>query len=151
MLTSTSSRPKRSLLHDRDELGGFDTENLLVEDQVAIMPPGHRLAGRSALVMADLAGEPLARSAGGRIYDPTGALVREGGQLMQLIALGRAICVVPASIHGHMRSDLVSVPVLDASATTLLLAWQEGSRSRALAAFVRVAAAVASGDRADAV
>ncbi|MGH3381701.1 MAG: LysR substrate-binding domain-containing protein, partial [Actinoallomurus sp.] len=138
------------LLHDRDELGGFDTENLLVEEQVAIMPPGHRLAGRSALIMADLEGEPLARSEGGRIYDPTGALVREGGQLMQLIALGRAICVVPASIHGHMRSDLVSVPVLDAPATTLLLAWPEGSRSRALAAFVRVAAAVASGDRAGA-
>jgi hypothetical protein len=38
--------------------------------------------------------------------------------------------------------------VLDAAPTTLLLAWAESSRSRALGAFVRVAAAVATGDRA---
>jgi DNA-binding transcriptional LysR family regulator len=72
-------------------------------------------------------------------------------RLMQLIALGRAVSVVPTSIRGHLRSDLVSVPVLDAPATTLVLAWPEGSRSRALAAFVRVASAVAARDHADAV
>ena len=139
------------LLHDRNDLRGFDTEDLLVEDQVAILPRGHRLAGRQAVVMADLAGEPLSYSSGGRIYDAAGTPVREGGQLMQLIALGRAVSVVPTSIRGHLRSDLVSVPVLDAPATTLVLAWPEGSRSRALAAFVRVASAVAARDHADAV
>jgi hypothetical protein len=63
---------------------------------------------------------------------------------MQLIALGEAITVVPESVFGQLRRDLVCVPVLDAPTTTVLLAWPEQSVSRSLAAFVRAAAKVAA-------
>lgn len=91
--------------------------------------------------MADLDGEPLPRwpedIAGGSFG------IVESGQLMHLVALGRAVAVVPRSIRGNLRHDLVGVPVPDAPPTTLVLAWPQDARSRALAAFVRTAAEVA--------
>jgi len=45
-------------------LAGFDTEDLLTEQQVAILPAGHPLGARTSLTMADitdLADLPLAR------------------------------------------------------------------------------------------
>lgn len=42
-----------------DDLGGFDTELLLIQDQVAVLHRGHRLADRAALVLADLDDEPI--------------------------------------------------------------------------------------------
>jgi hypothetical protein len=45
---------------------------------------------------------------------------------------------------GHRRHDLACVPVLDAAPTTVLIAWPQHSRSRAVAAFVRAATAVAA-------
>jgi DNA-binding transcriptional LysR family regulator len=62
---------------------------------------------------------------------------------MQLVALGRTVAVVPASVRSQLRADLTCVPVADAAPTTLVLAWPEGRRSRALAAFVRTAVATA--------
>ncbi|MEQ7127882.1 hypothetical protein ABN034_25635 [Actinopolymorpha sp. B11F2] len=63
---------------------------------------------------------------------------------MQLIALGQVIAALPESVRDHLRHDLVHVPVIDAEPTTLVLAWPEGSRSRALATLVRAAACVAA-------
>lgn len=126
---------------------GLATEELVRERQVAVLPAGHRLAGRDAVSLADLDGEVRARPAhGDRPGD--GPEVHDGGQLMQLIALGRAVAVVPASVRGLLRGDLTAVPVRDADPTTLVLAWPETSRSPRLAAFVRsatTAAAAAAG------
>ena len=129
-----------AFLPAHDDLAGFDTEQLLVLDQVAALPRGHRLAGRAALVLADLDGEPDVHSA------DRGPEVRDVGQLLQLIALGQVVAVVPETVRRHGRSDVVLVPVLDAPTTSLLLAWPEGSRSRAVAAFVRASTEVAAGD-----
>ncbi|TYB44969.1 LysR family transcriptional regulator [Actinomadura chibensis] len=137
------------LLHrPNTDLTGLDTEELLTEDQVVVLPRDHRLADRAAVSLADLAGEtmpswttePRDTHAPGKNRVP----VRDVGQLMQLIALGRAVAVVPASVRGHLRDDLTCVPVSDARPTTLVLAWARGHRAPALAAFVRTATTVAA-------
>ncbi|MEU5885116.1 LysR family transcriptional regulator [Spirillospora sp. NPDC047279] len=134
-----------AFLHDPyEDLTGFDTEPLVVEGAVAVLPSGHALAGRSDLRMSDLDGEPLPRWRGvpgsGR---PDAPEVGDPSEVMQLIALGRMAAVVPESARLHLRRDLVCVPVVDAAPVTVLLAWPENARSPALAAFVRTAAGCA--------
>jgi DNA-binding transcriptional LysR family regulator len=130
-----------ALMHlPHDDVSGFDTELLQVHGQVAILPAGHRLAGRTALHLDDLHGETLPRWPS---MTGPGPLVRDSSQLMQLIALGQTIAVMPTTITAHLRRDLVAVPVLDAAQVSLVLAWPERSRSTTLAAFVRAAAEVA--------
>lgn len=134
-----------ALLHlPHDDVSGFDTELLSVTGQVAILPSGHRLAGRTALRLDDLHGETMPRWPS---MTGSGPEVRDTSQLMQLIALGQTIAVMPATVTAHLRRDLVAVPVLDAGPVSLLLAWPERSRSAALAAFVRTAAEVAAARR----
>ena len=132
------------LLHSPfDDLSGFDAEELLVEGMVAVLPRGHRLAGRDSLRLADLDGEPLPRWPGKSPSGATGPLVQDPAQLLQLIALERTIAVLPESVRHDLRRELVWVPVTDAPSITVVLAWPERSTSRPLAAFVRVAAAIA--------
>ena len=131
-------RADLALLPAHEDLTGLDSEELLVLDQVAALPRGHRLAGREALVLADLDGEP-------QVHDEGSPEVRDVGQLMQLVALGQLVAVVPASARRNARPDVVFVPLLDAPTTALVLAWPEGSTSRAVAAFLRTCTAVVSG------
>ena len=49
-----------------------------------------------------------------------------------------------ASLRTQLRRDVVCVPVLDAPPTRLLIAWPTEHCCPALAAFVRVATAVAA-------
>jgi DNA-binding transcriptional LysR family regulator len=63
--------------------------------------------------------------------------IRESAQLLQLIALGRTIAVLPESARRHLRSNLAAVPVLDGPITTIHVASPE--RSRAVTVFVRAA------------
>ena len=128
-----------------DDPAGFATQELLTEREVVVLRRDHRLAGRASVTMADLAGETFPRWSED---DPaTGPLIHDTGQVTQLVALGRTVAVLPESARLHLRRDLVTVPVLDGSLITLLLAWPEDSRSRALAALVRTATEVASGTR----
>ncbi|MCF6469063.1 LysR family transcriptional regulator [Nonomuraea sp. MG754425] len=121
-----------------EDLTGFDTEPLRVEAGVAVMTSRHPLAGREHVRLADLDADPTPRwpRAHPEVTDPA--------TLMQLAALGRVVVVAPESVREQVRRDLVCVPVLDGTPTTVLLAWPEGTRSRALAAFVRTAAEVAA-------
>ena len=126
-----------------DDLSGFDTEELVVEKmKIAAIPAGHQRACAFARSSRGFGRrEPLlpgkAEFDEGHGPDP-----HAGGRLMQLIALGRLVAVVPESLAGQLRRDLTCVPVEDAPPSTLLVAWPERSRSRAVAAFVRAAAAV---------
>jgi DNA-binding transcriptional LysR family regulator len=128
----------------REDLSGLATEELLVEDQVAVLPRGHRLARRAALSMADLQDETMPRWPHLPPDGADGPIVQDTGQLMQLIVLGQVVAVLPRSVQDQLRHDLVCVPVIDAPATTLLLGWPEAASSRALAAFVRAAAETAA-------
>lgn len=115
--------------------------------QVAALPLHHRLAASAALVLADLDGEPLVLRAGAGPQEINGSPVRDVGQLMQLVALGQAIAVVPESARRHVRPDVVLVPVLDAPTDSILLAWPPGSRSAAVAAFVLASTQTTASDR----
>ncbi|WP_345574696.1 LysR family transcriptional regulator [Nonomuraea rosea] len=120
-----------------EDLTGFDSEPLRVEGGVAIMRSGHPLADRAFVRQADLDGDPTP------CWPARHPEITDPATLMQLSALGRLIVVAPESVREQLRRDLACVPVLDAPPTTVVLAWPERTRSRALAAFVRTAAALA--------
>ncbi|PRX95777.1 LysR family transcriptional regulator [Allonocardiopsis opalescens] len=146
---------------------GLDFQPLVEEPRVAVLPSGHRLAGCEVLRLADLSGEPFpywsgsdAASAaywsgrdrpagpGGPLPPaPPGPPVDDSAQLLEVVALGQAVALLPESdVAGYARPDVVSRPVADASPSVVGLAWPEASRSRELAAFVAAACAVVEGE-----
>jgi DNA-binding transcriptional LysR family regulator len=137
----------------QNDLTGLDAEELLTERQVVVLAEGHPLARRDHVCLADLAGETMPRwsssavgsdgvgSAARSLMDADGArpLVQDTGQLMQLIALGRMVAVVPESVRHRLQTGLVCRPVVDAPTATIVVAWARDSTSRQVAAFVRAA------------
>jgi DNA-binding transcriptional LysR family regulator len=120
-----------------DDPTGFAYEELFTERDVAVLPRTHRLADRPSLTMADLTGEQFPHWPGS---PPNGGpAIRDNAQLMQLIALGRVIALLPGSCEEHLHTQLTCVPVLDAPTSTLVIAWPEDSRSKELAALVQAA------------
>ncbi|MBP2471229.1 DNA-binding transcriptional LysR family regulator [Crossiella equi] len=127
-----------------DDLVGFDTEELCVEGQVAVVPAAHPLAARERLTLAevsDVPDLPIARwpRLDGTYPPGPGPEVRTQSQLAQLVALGRALLVIPASSRAWQWPEHVSVPVVDAPEVTTVLAWPAESRSPAIASLVRAA------------
>ena len=137
-----------ALLHRPfDSIDGLDSEDLLTEGQVAVLPSSHPWSTRSQLRMADLddiPGLPPMRwpSAGaknGHSADGPGPEVRDSAQLYQLIGLGRAYAVLPESARAEQHHGIVTVPVLDAPEVTTVIAWPQHSRSLPLATLVQTA------------
>jgi DNA-binding transcriptional LysR family regulator len=118
-----------------DELDGLDTEPLLTEAPVAVLPASHPLAHRATLQTADLAGENLHQ----KPADP--AAMASLSELMHLIALGHKIAVLPRVLTRPLREDLITIPITDLPPVTLLLAWPAHSTSPPVAALARAAAA----------
>jgi DNA-binding transcriptional LysR family regulator len=130
-----------------DDLGGLAHETLHTEDRVAIVPSGHRLAGRASARMADLDGETLPRWKGVPGGDGTGPEVADAVQLLHMITLGRMVGVLPRSLVEPVPPGVACVPVTDAPPSRLVLAWNEHDRRPLVASFV--AAALESGDPGD--
>jgi DNA-binding transcriptional LysR family regulator len=118
-----------------DELDGLDTETLLTEAPVAVLPVSHPLAHRASLQMADLASENLHR----KPADP-GAM-KSLSELMHLVALGSKVAVLPRVLTRPLRDDLITVPMSDLPLVALLLAWPAHSTSMSVAALARATAA----------
>ena len=128
-----------------DALAGFDTEDLLTEQQVAILPAGHPLAARTSLTMADISDVPdlpVARwpNQDGTYEPGPGPEIHDQSQLAQLIALGHTAAVICASARTWLWSAHAAVPLTDASHVTTVLAWPPHTRSLAVAGLVRTAA-----------
>ena len=113
---------------------------------MVLVPGTHPLAGKDSVVLADLRDDPLPLwpSVLEPAADGGGPVVRATGELTQLVALGRVLAVVPESIRDRVPRDVACLPVTDAPATTLVIAWAKDSRSPHVAEFVRVAAEVAA-------
>ncbi|WP_250008455.1 LysR family transcriptional regulator [Actinoplanes sp. M2I2] len=127
-----------------DAVGGFDTEDLQTEQQVAILPAAHSLAARETLTLADLddvPGLPLARWPGpDGAYPPgPGPEIHDQSQLAQLIALGRTAAVLCASSRSWLWDAHAAVPLTDAWEVTTVLAWPAHSRSKPVAGLVGTA------------
>ncbi|HEX6677977.1 MAG TPA: LysR family transcriptional regulator [Actinomycetes bacterium] len=154
----------RSPFDDR----GLDTEPLLTEPRLVALAAGHRLAGRRRLLLGDLAGEPvphfqdadeqaaaywagrdpdsLAAAWAGEPRPAPGPRVGDIAQLLEVVSLGQAVAFLPASLcERHPRADVVYRPVAGLSPSALVVAWPQASRSLAVAAFVRAACEVATG------
>lgn len=142
-----------ALMHQPfDDLAGFDTEDLFVEGQVALLPAGHPLTSRDQLTLADVHDVPdlpIARwpRLDGSYPDGPGPEVHTQSQLAQLVALGRTLLVIPASSRAWQWPDHVAVPVVDAPNVTTVIAWPPNNQSPAVASLVRSAAG--AGHRAD--
>lgn len=135
-----TGRADAALLYTpHDNVRGLDTETLLSEPVVAVLPASHRLAHQPGLRMAGLDGEILHK------YDPTD----QGGvsslsELMHLIALGRRVAVLPKSLTEPVREDLAIVPMIGVPRSVLVLAWPAHSTSPSIAALARAVAASAA-------
>ena len=118
-----------------DELRGLDTETLLAEAPVAVLPTSHPLACRTSLRMADLEGEDLHRK------PAVASEMKSLSELMHLIALGRKVAVLPRVLTTPLREDLTTVPMADLPPVVLLLAWPAHSTSPSVGALARAAVA----------
>jgi DNA-binding transcriptional LysR family regulator len=136
-----TGRADVALMHrPYDDLAGFDSQDLHVEGQVAILPAAHPLAAREQLTLAevqDVPGLPIARwpRLDGSYPDGPGPEVRTQSQLAQLVALSRA----------WQWPEHVAVPVVDAPAVTTVIAWPANADSPAIRALVETAAGLRDG------
>ncbi|MEX5632731.1 LysR family transcriptional regulator [Parafrankia sp. FMc2] len=126
-----------------NSLAGFDSEELLTEGQIAILPTGHPLAAHRTLALADVSDIPdlpLARWSRHGTYPPgPGPEIHDQTQLAQLIALGRTVAVFPDSARAWLWAEHTAVPLIDAPPVVTHIAWPAHSRSLALAGLIRTA------------
>lgn len=126
-----------------NSLAGFDSEELLTEGQIAILPARHPLAARRTLTLADVTDIPdlpLARwSRDGTFLPGPGPEIHDQTQLAQLIALGRTVAIFPDSARAWLWAEHTAVPLTDAPPVITHIAWPAHSRSLPLAALIRTA------------
>ncbi|MEU8357124.1 LysR family transcriptional regulator [Nonomuraea sp. NPDC048882] len=144
----------------------FPTDGLHVtvlydEPRALLVRADHRLAGKEAVTLDDIAGEPIPRvpdpdpdwNAFWRADPrpdgsaaPDGPLIEESEDKLELVAGGQAVLIVPvgAAVRG-LRSDLTTVPLEGVAPSQVVLATRAGDRSRLVAAFRRSAEAHLTG------
>ncbi len=105
------------------------------ETKVACLPVNHPLAGRSALTLADLDGEP--------VLDGRARRTASLDEKFELVASGQAVALVPLSItRSYARTDLVYLPVTDHPPVGTCLVAPESHGPGPVADFLEIAAAV---------
>lgn len=136
---------------------GVELEELYTEPRVAALPAGHELADRDVLRPDDLAGIPAPRwnraDIAERNYwsarpdDPVdGPVVQDSSQLLEVVAFGQAVALVPRSMaERNIRPDVVYRPMLEVEPYRMLVVWPAGSRSPEVAKFVQAAVRHSSG------
>jgi DNA-binding transcriptional LysR family regulator len=137
-----------ALIYEPFDRTGLDTEPVAVERRRAALPANHPLAARDRIALADL-GLPRTE------HDTQGCLARhldtivdryaiqDLAQLLKLVELGDVVTLLPESVcTRYPRPGIAYRDVPDAPPATLSIAWPQQSRSRAIAALVRVATSV---------
>jgi DNA-binding transcriptional LysR family regulator len=131
---------------------GLTVRPLFEEPRVAMLPADHRLAGKPALDITDLADEHLLQDPDAvpewrdialelRTRTPKPVpVVRSVEEKLEHVASGRGISIVPLSVATfYQRPDVVAVAVDNLAPNTVCLAWIATRRSRLLHDFADLA------------
>lgn len=139
---------------ERVESHGLGFAQLVSEELVVLLPPGHPLAGRRAVRMADLAAERfISFRAGARLRELQSAAGREAGfepavrletndsrRVRRLVARGLGVAILPRSdAEGPGAEVVVATLVQPSLRRDITLAWRDGRRhAPAAAAFLEL-------------
>jgi DNA-binding transcriptional LysR family regulator len=128
---------------------GLRVAPLFTESRVAVLPAGHRLAGKEQVTEADLAGEPLIwhvdpSTQPTRHPHPTsGHFVRGVEEKLEHVAAGRGISFLPRSATAfYSRPDISYVPIPELVPDQVCLAVAESRESPLVEDFLAAARAV---------
>lgn len=134
---------------ERVESHGLGLHRLVLEELVAVLPPGHRLARRRQLRMADLADEPFVSfRAGARLrellmsagreaaFEPRVTLEsNESQRIRRLVSRGLGVAILPRSdAEGPGAEVAVATLTEPRLERDITLAWREGRRHAPAAA-----------------
>lgn len=119
-----------------DDLTGLAYETLRTEGRMAVLPAFHRLADRVALTLGDLEGEVFSRWTGVEAGTGSGPEVADTAQLFPLVAVGRAIAVLPTSLVTPPPPGIVCVPVEDAGPSDIVIARSARDDRAAVQSFI---------------
>ncbi|HEX2070947.1 MAG TPA: LysR family transcriptional regulator [Thermoleophilaceae bacterium] len=140
----------------------FSTVTLLTEQRLAAVPAGHVLADRHSVTASELMGETWAWAGSsdriaesfwlleGHRYGPPpriGGRARGWEDLLQLVAAGKAIAIVPASIAAALGPATEGVgfsAVEDIEPSPLVLAWRPAEETPAVRELADVARSLAA-------
>ena len=134
-------------------IGGSEVEVLPLYDEprVALLPVGHRLAGKESVSILDLADEPIARHEGAASWDafwrvdprpdgrpaPDGPVVASIEEKMEYVANGDCISIVPASASvGYRRDGVQGVPIDDIPQAIVAAITRREPHSEMIEAFI---------------
>jgi len=121
-----------------DDLTGLATKTLHIEDRVAVLPEGHRLADRDGITLDELSGEVFPRWPG--VPDEgDGPEIADGAELVSLVRLGRVVAVLPRSLSTPAPHGIVCVPVADAGPSRIVIARRENDHREHVAALIAAA------------
>lgn len=127
---------------------GLAVSVLRTEPRAVVVPLDHRLAGRDAVTVDDIAGEPLPRLAD-EAWDafwridprpdgrpaPGGPLLRAVEDKFEFVAAGEAIAIVPMAAGARLRPDLVVIPLVGVEPARVVVASRAGDRGELVTAF----------------
>ncbi|MFI6783239.1 LysR family transcriptional regulator [Micromonospora sp. NPDC050276] len=131
---------------------GLRLHRLFTEPRVVVLDSEHRLAGKEALDIAELAEERLLqapdavpewRDLPNRPADPDPRprpALNSVEEKLEHVAAGAGMVILPLSTATfYTRPDVVHVPVADLAANQVCLAWAEGNGSPLVHEFVDIA------------
>jgi DNA-binding transcriptional LysR family regulator len=129
---------------------GLRVTPLYTEPRVAVLPTGHRLAGKEEVTEADLAGEPLLWHADPstqptrRPHPNAGYLVRGVDETLEHVAAGRGISFLARSATVfYSHPNIIYVPIPDLAPDQVCLAVAASHTSPVVDDFITAAQATA--------